>query len=39
MESTFPGPRHAARATSKPLLIVFSLLLLALAPRVVFGQG
>jgi hypothetical protein len=39
MDSNFPSPRHAARAASKPLLIVFSLLLLALAPRVVFGQG
>ena len=39
MESTFPSPRHAARAASKPVVIVSSLLLLALAPRVVFGQG
>lgn len=29
----------AAREASRPVLIVFSLLLLALAPRVVFGQG
>lgn len=28
-----------ARMAARPLLIVFSLLLLALAPRVVFGQG
>jgi len=31
--------RTAAPAASRPALIVFSLLLLALAPRVVFGQG
>jgi hypothetical protein len=32
-------PRPAARFVSKPALIVFALLLLSLAPRVVFGQG
>jgi len=31
--------RTAALAASRPALIIFSLLLLALAPRVVFGQG
>ena len=29
----------AARVALRPALIVFSLLLLALAPRAVFGQG
>jgi hypothetical protein len=28
-----------SRMAARPVLIVFSLLLLALAPRVVFGQG
>jgi hypothetical protein len=31
--------RVIARAASRPALVVFSLLLLALAPRAVFGQG
>ena len=39
MESTIRSPRRAPRAASGLTLIVFSLLLLALAPRAVFGQG
>ena len=39
MRPALPDFRPIARAASRPVLIVFSLLLLALAPRVVFGQG
>jgi len=39
MKAISQRPRTAAPAASRPALIVFSLLLLALAPRVVFGQG
>jgi hypothetical protein len=39
MKTISQRSRTAALAASRPALIVFSLLLLALAPRVVFGQG
>ena len=39
MASTVRSPGRAPRAASGLALIVFSLLLLALAPRAVFGQG
>jgi hypothetical protein len=40
MKPAYPDFRVVARAASRPVLIVFSLLLLlALAPRAVFGQG
>jgi hypothetical protein len=32
-------PRALPRVSTKAVLIVFSFLLLALAPRVVYGQG
>ena len=39
MKSISQRFRTAAPAASRPALIVLSLLLLALAPRAVFGQG
>lgn len=39
MKAISRRPRTAALAASRPALLVFSLLLLSLAPRVVFGQG
>jgi hypothetical protein len=39
MGTTTQRPRRATCPASRPALIVFSLLLLALAPRAVFGQG
>ncbi len=39
MRPAFPDSRVKARAAARPALIVFSLLLLTLAPRAVFGQG
>ena len=39
MRTTLHRFRPPARAASGTVLILFSLLLLALAPRVVYGQG
>jgi hypothetical protein len=39
MKAISQRSRTVARESARPVLIVFSLLLLALAPRVVFGQG
>jgi hypothetical protein len=39
MNRTVQRFRRAACAASMPVLIVFSALLLTLAPRAVFGQG
>lgn len=39
MSNTSPGPSFVLCKTARYLLIVFSFLLLSLAPRAVFGQG